>query len=420
MLTISHHHLSQINLKQPLRIAYLCADQGVPCFGRKGCSIHVQEVIRALQGQGAQVDLFAARLGGDPPPGLEAVRLHPLPAARELSGAGRPLGNGRGALWTKDGIAAREQVALAANDAVRSTLAREGPFDLIYERYSLWSFAGMEYAWTKGIPGVLEVNAPLIEEQAAHRGLVNRGSAEQVARRVFAAASAIVAVSDEVARYLDRHCAAQDRTHVIPNGVDPERFRPGVPPAFPGTPSTFTIGFVGTLKPWHGLATLIEAFTCLARDDSTVRLLIVGDGPRRAELEQRLAERALRQRAHFPGLVAPAEVPAWLASMDVAVAPYPKLDNFYFSPLKMYEYMAAGVPVVASRTGQLAHVIEDGRNGLFYPPADSAALLAALARLRDDCALRRRLGSAGRATVLREHTWKQVAGRILELGGFNL
>lgn len=382
---------------RPIRVAYVCADQGVPCFGRKGCSVHVQEMIRAFMSQGVQIDLFAARLGGVPPRGLETIPLHRLPSLE------------------KGEVAARERVGMAANVALRAALEREGPFDLVYERYSLWSFAGMEHARVAGIPGVLEVNAPLIEEQVEHRGLVDRTSAEQVAVRAFAAAEALVAVSDEVAAYLDRYADARGRVHVVPNGVDPTRFRPGLTPALPAKPDLFTIGFVGTLKPWHGLETLVEAFARLHRDDPNVRLLIVGDGPRRAHLEQSLAERELFGSVCFTGMVDPAAVPAWVASMDVAVAPYPKLDHFYFSPLKVYEYMATGVPVVAGRIGQLAHVVEDGVNGLFYPPGDSAALAAALARLRDNPILRHSLGQAGRIAVLREHTWNHVANRVLEM-----
>src|SRR5262249_20708231 len=147
----------------------------------------------------------------------------------------------------------RARTALAANDALRATLERAGPFDLVYERYSLWSFAGMEYARGRGTPGLLEVNAPLIEEQAEHRGLVDRAGAGRVAGRAFAAATALLAVSEEVAAYLGRYPGARGRVRVVANGVDPGRFPDGLRPSRPGPPGTWTVGFVGTLKPWHGL-----------------------------------------------------------------------------------------------------------------------------------------------------------------------
>jgi glycosyltransferase involved in cell wall biosynthesis len=382
-----------------MRIAYVCADLGVPVFGRKGCSIHVQEVLRALAAQGAAIELFTMRPEGDSPPGLEAVRLHALP------------------LPPKVDRAVREQLALLANRDVRAALARAGTFDLIYERYSLWSFAAMELARDQGVPGLLEVNAPLIEEQVEHRGLVDRAGAERVAGRVFGAATALVAVSDEVATYLRHFSAIRGPIHVVPNGVATTRFRVGLEPSCPSAPGTFTVGFVGSLKPWHGLSVLVEAFARLHRRAPNTRLLIVGDGPERPRLEADLAARGLGEASHLTDAVAPEAVPSLLASMDVAVAPYPNVPHFYFSPLKVYEYMAAGLPVVASRLGQLAQLIDHEVDGLCCPAGDAEALAAALERLRQEPALRRRLGQAARAKMLRAHTWEGVVRRLLSFAG---
>ena len=101
--------------------------------------------------------------------------------------------------------------------------------------------------------------------------------------------------------------------------------------------------------------------------------------------------------------------------MDAAVAPYPEQDDFYFSPLKVYEYMAAGLPVVASGIGQLNDLIEDGTNGLLCAPGDSADLAGALRRLQIDPGLRTKLGSEARRTMLSEHSWDAVARRIIAL-----
>ena len=315
------------------RFAYVSADLGVPVFGRKGCSIHVQEVLRSLARQGAQANLFTTSCEGEPSPGLEAVRLRALP---------RP---------PKGDRAAREQAELAGNANLRRELELAAPFDFVYERYSLWSFAGMEFARDAHVPGLLEVNSPLIEEQAEYRVLVDRIGAERVAERTFGAATALIAVSDEVAAYLERFSAARGKVHVVPNAVDPDRFPEGVRPALPVEPGVFTVGFVGTLKAWHGLSFLIEAFALLHTRQPRTRLLIVGDGPELEKLVADVTVRGLANATHFTGSVPSGEVAGLLAAMDVAVAPYPNLPQFYFSPLKVYEYMAGGLPVVASRIG---------------------------------------------------------------------
>src|SRR5687768_4348486 len=110
-----------------MRVAYVCADPGVPVFGRKGCSIHVQEVLRALLKRGATIDLYAQRVDGQPPDGLSAVRVHELP---KIGG---------------DTPADRERLALANNAALRKLLATQASYELIYERYSLWSHAAMDF-----------------------------------------------------------------------------------------------------------------------------------------------------------------------------------------------------------------------------------------------------------------------------------
>lgn len=377
-----------------MRIAYICADPGIPVFGHKGCSIHVQEVICALRHQGANVELFAVRIGGSPPADLAEVPLHQLPPV--------PKGD----------PAQREQAAIALNPILRAELERTSPFDLIYERYSLWSYSALELAQATGTPALLEVNAPLIDEQAQHRGLVHRSQAEQIAHRAFHAASGLIAVSTEIKDYLVGW-GVGDRVTVIPNGVNHHRFtqaRLGV-----RSHDAFTIGFVGSLKPWHGLTHLVNAFEHLHRRVPQARLLIVGDGPERASLEAELTERQLISATRLTGAVSPEQIPALLTQMDVAVAPYPDSTDFYFSPLKVVEYMAAGLPVVVSDIGQLRHLVVNNVTGLLRPPGDDIALALALEDLWSSPSRRRSLGQAARQHILAHYTWDAVAEKILAI-----
>ena len=382
-----------------MRVAYVCCDPGVPVFGYKGCSIHVQEVLRELLRCGAQVDLFAVRVGGTPPVGLQGVRVHSIDVVQT------------------DDSESREHALLAANEIVRNLLECNGPYHLVYERYSLWFYAAMEYARNWLTPGILETNSPLIEEQALYRKLTNRDLAEQTTRRAMISAGAIVAVSQSVADYTRQQRLSTEEIHVIPNGVDLARFQREDQSVFPRVAGKFTVGFVGTLKPWHGVADLIDAFSILSKQNAAARLLIVRDGPERKRLEQQVAELAesAAGSVRFTGAVPPQEIPAMLGSMDVAVAPFLSQDNFYFSPLKIFEYMAAGLPTLASQIGQIPDIIQHGKTGLLFPPGEVQILADGLIHLSRNSELCASLGAAARSTAQAGFTWEMVVSRTLEI-----
>jgi len=381
-----------------MRIAYVCADPGVPVFGQKGASVHVQEVLRVLVARGHDVTLYCTRLGGTAPAGVKGVRV------RSLAPSGA------------DDLAGREAAARRAAVALQRRVAEDGPWDLVYERYSLWSRGAADRADADPLaghtPSVLEVNAPLVQEQALHRGLVDRAGAEAVARDALGSATAVTAVSEPVARWAVTAGAAAHAVHVLPNGVDTERIRPGVRPARP-----FTVGFVGTLKPWHGTAVLVDAFAGLAASDPAARLRLVGHGPQAGALAQQARDLGMAHRVELTGGLAPELVPAALQDFDVAVAPYDDPEQDYFSPLKVFEYLAAGLPVVASDVGQLRELLDiDGEPaGLLVPPGDPAALRQALCVLAQDAALRHRLGNRARRLAVQRHRWEHVVDRALTL-----
>jgi glycosyltransferase involved in cell wall biosynthesis len=153
---------------------------------------------------------------------------------------------------------------------------------------------------------------------------------------------------------------------------------------------------------------LLKAFERLVSRVPEAHLLVVGDGPLRRQVAA-TGERFGEERVTVAGAVDHSRVPGWLACADVAVAPYPKLDSFYFSPLKVVEYQAAGLPVVASRCGQLDRLVADGDTGRLVPPGDAEALAAALVDLHRDPTLRRRMGSLGRRRAFRCSGWSAVA-----------
>jgi glycosyltransferase involved in cell wall biosynthesis len=376
-----------------MRIAYVCTDPGVPAFGCKGASVHVQAVLEALARRGDEVHLVTVAGRGRPPSRLAGVRVHHLPLAAATNAAERER-------------RVREADA-GASDALNGLHSSLG-IDLVYERYSLWGGAAMEWAAANGVASLLEVNAPLVEEQASHRVLVDRRGAEDAAFRALSSAGAVLCVSHAVASWARGRVGATDRIHVLANGVDTRRVTPAGRPAAPAAGTPFAVGFVGTLRPWHGVPTLADAFAALVASDPTYRLLVVGDGPLAEDLRMRVEASGFRPQVELTGAVPPDRVPDLLRRMDLAVAPYPPIDDFYFSPLKIYEYLAAGLPVVASNVGDLSGVLDGGRLGVLTEPGDPTALAQAIASLRADPARRGQMSRDGRRHVVEHHDWAQV------------
>ncbi|MGH3813045.1 MAG: glycosyltransferase family 4 protein, partial [Pseudonocardiaceae bacterium] len=383
-----------------MRIAYVCTDPGVPVFGRKGASVHAQSVLRTLVARGDEVHLLTVRTGGDPPADLRRVRLHAVPRA---SAADPP---------TREVSA---QQADARVGGLLSHLHAQRRLDLVYERYSLWGRTAMAWAAEHDVASALEVNAPLVEEQAAHRVLVDRLRAEQIAVQVMSTAGAVLCVSEAVAAWARQHTADTRNVHTLPNGVDTIRVHPSSRPLTPPTGTPFTVGFVGTLKPWHGVDTLADAFAQLASVDPTYRLLIVGDGPLAGSLRTQLEQAGVSAQVEMTGALEPHAVPAMLHRMDIATAPYPQLDDFYFSPLKVYEYLAAGVPIVASRVGDLPNLLDHGELGVLVEAGDPIALATALATLRANPEHRAQLSRDGRHRAVERHDWSQIVRVALSL-----
>ncbi len=379
-----------------MRVAYVCIDPGVPVFGHKGCSVHVQEVIRAFRQRGDEVTVFATRLGQKAPSDLKNVACHQLALS---SGKRGPQ---------------RERALTNLNGELRKGLELAGPFDLIYERYSLFGFAAMRFARQTGSPGILEVNAPLILEQQSHRTLYNKHLAIKLTAVCLKDADSVIAVSPAVAGYVSQFSGMRKRAVVVSNGVNVSRF---TVKQFAGqTDQPVVIGFIGTLKPWHGVQHLLSAVSRLRAQFSNVILQVVGDGPMRGQLERQLARYSLeiQRSTRWLGAVPNERVPQVLSQFDIAVAPYPHLTNFYFSPIKIFEYMAAGLPVVASRIGQISQIVEDAVHGVLYPPNDIAALTESLLYLCQNPSARQQMGSAGRRKVEQHHTWESVLSRSLE------
>ncbi len=292
---------------------------------------------------------------------------------------------------------------------------REHSVDFVYERHAFGSSAGASAARRLQVPLVLEVNAPMAHELGRTRGLSMPRLARRVEARVFQRADLVCVVTGVLRDMLLSLGVARERLLVTPNGVDLERYQVSDRAAARAELGLGTehagvvLGFVGYYRDWHRLDLVIQA---LARPElAAARLVVVGEGPAHAALVELAARAGASARVHFCGPRPHERVPHLLAAFDVALVP---AINSYASPLKLHEYMAAGLALVAPDQPNLREVLEPGRNALCFPAGDSAALSAVLARLCADGALRAELGARARATVVeRDLSWRGNARRIV-------
>lgn len=292
----------------------------------------------------------------------------------------------------------------------------------VYHRYAAFSTAGIRVAFDRRIPLVLEYNG---SEVWIRRHWGHPFRYEHLARRIedqnLRAADLVAVVSTVLRDELVARSVEPERIVVAPNGVDTDRFRPDLSGEEVreryALGSDLVIGFVGTFGPWHGAGVLARAFVSLAARIPRLRLLLIGDGEERPVVEQLLAEQIAERRAVLAGAVAADAVPVHLAACDVLVAahvPNPDGSEFFGSPTKLFEYMAAGRAIVASRLGQLAEVLDHERTALLVEPGNPDDLARAIERLVRDAGLRVGLAEAARKAAVDRHGWREHTRRIVD------
>jgi glycosyltransferase involved in cell wall biosynthesis len=235
------------------------------------------------------------------------------------------------------------------------------------------------------------------------------------------AAARIFVVSDVERRNLEERGVAAEKIVVNPNGVDVECFRPHVGGAevrreLGIRDDEVVAGFVGTFGPWHGVEKLAEAIKLIPAD-VPVRFLLVGSGSLHVEVENRVEAEVASGRVIFTGAVGHDRVPGLLDACDILVAPHVPLadgSEFFGSPTKIFEYMAMGKGIVASRLGQIGEVLVDGATALLVEPGDVGELDKAIVRLVQDKGLREALGAKAREVAETKHTWTHNARRVLQ------
>jgi len=382
-----------------LRIAYLRSTPS-PGSAAGGAATHINGFVNAATQLGAEVRVIS----NDYIAGLDERKLTLVDP--------EPIGTTRAAFDLRNNLIFSAGV-LREIDAV--------PVDLIYQRYGRFTWAGVEAGLHAAIPLFLEYNGSevWIGKHWDMSGMIPL--LERFERLNLKAASRIFVVSEVERRNLLRLGIADEKIIVNPNAVDPDKFRPDIGGAKARQelgigPREILAGFVGTFGPWHGVLTLAEAITLMPAD-SGLRFLLVGAGRFRDEVESIIQTAGKAGSVIFTGHLDHERIPALLDACDILLSPHVPLEDgseFFGSPTKLFEYMAMGKAIVASRLGQIGEVLTDDESGILIEPGNARQLADAILRLSESPDLRQRLGAAARRAAVEQHTWKQNAQRVID------
>jgi len=363
-----------------VRVLYVASDQVVP--GRTGGSVHVLEVARGLRARGHELEVVIHAEPGRPvEQTFDDVRW------RRIS-------------WSPPSrycrFRARPQIA---------ALIRERRPDVVMERYYNFGGEGVLAAAEAGVPSLLEVNAPAIDHPGSWKARLDAALLVRPMRRyreqLCRSAAALVAPLVEIVP-----AAVRAKTERVAWGANVELFHPsrrnaalraewGIPHG------ALAIVFSSSFRPWHGAHVLRAAAQALSADARFFFVLVGGEG--------RGAGQGFRGLEL--GSLAYERMPELLASCDIGVAPYDtrrlgQLElGFFWSPLKIFEYMACGLPIVTLARSPLDDLVRPDRESVSMRDGDAASLVSALQRLAEDPALRMRLGASARARVVEHYSW---------------
>lgn len=373
-----------------MRILYAAIDQTVP--GTIGGSVHVRAVAEGLAALGHEVHVLATP-GHGAFPSARGVRWTPMAP---------PMGS-RALRWARRGAITR--------------IARAIRPDVVIERYYNFGGEGIAAGRAVGATTVLEVNAPVIDFPGSKKALLDRALLFEPMRRwrntLCATADLIVTPSAAILP------AGTPSSKIVEVewGADTERFHPGARRALPFTRPRGTVAvFAGAFRSWHGAINLVRAMRELGqRGHTQFSALLIGEGP---ELPNVRREAGGIDGIDCVGAIPHDDMPAALAAADIGVAPFnvaahPPLSlGFYWSPLKIFEYMASALPTVTIPRPPLTEIVREGHEGLHVAERDPMALARAIETLAGDATLRTRMGASARARVVERYSWARHCEQI--------
>jgi glycosyltransferase involved in cell wall biosynthesis len=299
-------------------------------------------------------------------------------------------------------------------------------YDLIHERFNLLALGGAWASRSLGIPLVLEVNADLLA-QRKFKGVPERGLRRLVAvwatRKTFGLAAKIICISGDLKTHLiSQWNVPESKVTVLPCAADLEAFGRNHASTLVrkdlGLTNEPVIIWVGGFHPWHDLELLLKSFAHVVSKHPNARLVLVGDGPTRSAVVQQIRTAGLQDTVILTGAVAHTRVPELVSIGDVAVVPAAPVSagaGGTGTPLKLFEYMAAGKAIVATSLNQAAEVVTDGLDGILVTAGDVNGFADAILALLENGPERCRLGQNARKRAVEQHSWELYTRRLEEI-----
>jgi len=288
--------------------------------------------------------------------------------------------------------------------------------DLIYERYAFFNISGVLISRILRIPIFLEVNFTSRTEVYPKRTKIFHFANKWIEKFIFNHVDLIIVISDQLKEDIAKYGINRKKILVLPNAVDADRFNPELYLKNKklkkcGLDDKLIIGFVGSFYPWHGVDFLLDAFSDLIKQNNNIGLMLIGSGQLFNDIQERVTKGQMQDKVVLTGPVPHNELPSYLSCFDIGIMPD---SNDYGSPMKIFEYMAMGLPIVAPRLGPIEKVIENGIQGFLFERKNLAELKNVLTTLLNDRELRDRMGRSGREKVLIDHTWDKNVAKMIK------
>ncbi len=414
-----------------LNIAHFYQEEGIKFHEPLAAQIHIYHTMQGLQRAGHQVSLLA----------LQGRQVLFTPDLQVFKSNERSTIHFSQTGWSgttlfkrfESGVRRLQNVLhipyLALFDSYR--MAQAGyinlkGYDLIHERFNLLALGGAWASKKLGIPFVLEVNADLLE-QRKFKGIQERGLRRLFAiwatRVCFNTATQIICISPRLKEHLHTKWNINERKlTVLPCAADVEAFKPNYNSETVrkslGLTTEPVVMWVGGFYPWHNLSLLLESFELILKRRADAKLVLVGDGQTRSAVEDMITRDGLHHAVILTGKIAHSQVPEMLSIADVAVVPSPLITARFGgtgTPLKLFEYMAAGKAIVATALDEAAEVIQDGYNGVLVEAGDVNTFAEATLKLINDPKERIRLGQNAREQTVKQYSWEHYTRRLEEI-----